>query len=80
VHSGRRDKAVLILNLGKRWCRSGQLHTLANLNLKKKKKNFTSKIWGESQRQFGHLGEEKSAIPARYQSLGLLSTLLLFDF
>jgi len=41
---------------------------------------FASKMLGESQRQFGYLGEEKSAIPARYQSLGLLSTLLLFNF
>jgi len=29
------DKAVLILNLGKKWWGSGQLHTLANLNLGK---------------------------------------------
>jgi len=41
---------------------------------------FASEMLDESQRQFGHLGEEKSAIPARYQSLGLFSTLLLFDF
>jgi len=33
VYSGRRDKAVLIPNLGKKWWGSGQLHTLANLNL-----------------------------------------------
>jgi hypothetical protein len=45
-----------------------------------KNPHFASKMLGESKRQFGHLGEEKSAIPARYQSLGLLPTLTLFDF
>jgi hypothetical protein len=79
VYSRRRDKAVLILNLSKRLWGSGQLHTLANLNLGKTP-HFASKMLGESQRQFGHFREEKSAIRARYQSLGLLSTLLLFDF
>jgi hypothetical protein len=64
AYSGKRDKAVLILNLGNRWRGSGQLHSLANLNVGKTP-HFASKTLGESQRQFGYLVEEKSAIPTR---------------